>query len=91
MIINVKKAELSEEEYFRSRRHYKQKINSISINEKVIIEQKEELIEKQWKSFYKSKEEEPYYSEICDCCGGTTKIKVGGGGICEYCRAPLGK
>jgi len=33
---------------------------------------------------------ENYYSAICDCCGGTTKIKVGGGGVCEYCRAPIG-
>ncbi|MBQ8518882.1 MAG: hypothetical protein IJ455_04640 [Agathobacter sp.] len=33
---------------------------------------------------------EEYYSETCECCGGTTKIKVGGGGICDYCRAPIG-
>lgn len=32
-----------------------------------------------------------YVSVVCDCCGGTTKIEVGGGGVCDYCRAPIGK
>lgn len=81
----------SKKEFFRSRSHYEQKVNSISINEKVIIEQSEELIEKQRKTFYKSKEEDTYYAEVCDCCGGTTRIKVGGGGVCDYCHAPIGK
>lgn len=27
----------------------------------------------------------------CDCCGGVTMIEIEKGGICDYCRAPLGK
>lgn len=78
-------------EFFRSRSHYKWKINTISTKQERIREQSEDVFDKQRNTYNKSKEQDMYYSEVCDCCGGTTKIKLGGGGVCDYCRAPLGK
>lgn len=77
-------------EFFRSCTHYKWKINSVVPTKRTEIKQNEDITEKQWHSQRKNKEKNIYYLETCECCGGTTKIRVGGSGVCEYCRAPIG-
>lgn len=78
-------------EFFRSRTHYKRRINTVATSTRVIIEPSVGVADAQRNTSYQAKEQDMYYSEVCDCCGGTTKIKVGGGGVCDYCRAPIGK
>lgn len=62
-------------------------------NFKIHTDQDGQKIVMQWSSFLNSNGEEgnEFYSEVCDCCGGATKIRVGGGGVCDYCGAPIGK
>lgn len=77
-------------EFFRSKTHYKWKINTISATTRV-TEPNSNALNSQGNTSYRGNDEVLYYSEVCDCCGGITKIKVGGGGVCDYCRAPIGK
>lgn len=30
-----------------------------------------------------------YVKQMCECCGGTTRVEKGHDGMCEYCGAPL--
>lgn len=30
-----------------------------------------------------------YAKQVCECCGGTTKVIKGQDGVCEYCGAPI--
>jgi len=75
---------------FRSRSYYKRQMDAVTANTSGNIGQNKAGMNKQHNP-YKPKEEDLYYAEVCDCCGGITKIKVGGGGVCDYCRAPIGK
>lgn len=81
----------SAHEFFRSKTHYRWKINTVSANTRAYVEPTINPVNIQRTTSNKAKEEDVYYSEVCDCCGGTTRIKVGGGGVCDYCRAPIGK
>lgn len=78
-------------EFFRSKTHYGWRINTISSSNSFYVQPSVNLTNTHQTVSPKTKEEVVYYSEVCDCCGGTTRIKVGGGGVCDYCRAPIGK
>ena len=78
----------SRKEFFRSKTHYKWILNTVSSS--TVVEQNIDSVKSKGNTSYEEKED-IYYSEVCDCCGGSTKIKVGGGGVCDYCRAPIGK
>lgn len=51
-------------------------------NRKIIIE---------WNSSGRTKtpKKDVFATAVCECCGGSTRIKVGSIGVCDYCGAPI--
>lgn len=78
-------------EIFRSKNHYTWERNTFSTGTRITVESSRDVIHRQKSSYQRTNQEDLYYAEVCECCGGTTKIKIGGGGVCDYCRAPIGK
>lgn len=57
--------------------------------ERIIAEKLRQQTERERQEY--REEQQIFVSETCDCCGGITMIRAGGGGKCSYCSAPIGK
>ena len=50
------------------------------------------IMEEKWKLRKKIRiKENDKVAIVCECCGAIAMLPKGSGGLCEYCRAPIGK